>query len=193
MASLFAAALFLTAISRPEAEEISFQQFKTELLASGIVDRLEVVNKGTVKVYLKQGMHAAPLGEDGMVIEAQPVQTLPSVYKCFFHIGSVDSFERQLEAAQEALGMKPADFVPVTFVTQWSLLQELLRFAPTLLLFAAYVWFTRRSMGAFTGGSGGGRNFFNVGKAQVRNTCPCVHFSCGQENRTLNIDSCTQC
>eukprot|EP00803_Ostreobium_quekettii_P002176 evm.model.scf_1526.3 EVM.evm.TU.scf_1526.3 scf_1526:22105-28389(-) len=167
LAALLSTGLLLTSVGRPDAQEISFHQLKTELLQSNLVDRLEVVNKATVKVYLKHGMHAAPQNEEEMEFEAQAVQTLPSVYKYFFHIGSVDSFERQLESAQLGLGMKPEDFVPVTFVTQWNLLQELLRFAPTLLLFAAYMWFTRRSMGAFTGGSGGGRNFFNVGKAQV--------------------------
>lgn len=43
------------------------------------------------------------------------------------------------------------------------------RFAPTLLLIGAYVWFTRKSMGGTFGGNStrGGRNFFNVGKAHV--------------------------
>lgn len=55
--------------------------------------------------------------------------------------------------------------------------QELLRLAPTLLLIAGYVWFTRRQIGGGgfggggsgggIGGMGGGRGIFNVGKAQV--------------------------
>ena len=49
------------------------------------------------------------------------------------------------------------------------MLQELLRLAPTILLIAGYVWFTRRQMGGFggVGGGGGGRGIFNVGKAQA--------------------------
>lgn len=43
--------------------------------------------------------------------------------------------------------------------------------APTLLLIAGYVWFTRRQMGGLTGGPGGGRGIFNVGKAQARPVC----------------------
>ena len=39
--------------------------------------------------------------------------------------------------------------------------------APTILLIAGYVWFTRRQMGGLTGGGGGGRGIFNVGKAQA--------------------------
>ena len=46
--------------------------------------------------------------------------------------------------------------------------QELLRLAPTILLIAGYVWFTRRQMGGLGGTGGpGGRGLFNVGKAQV--------------------------
>ncbi len=49
--------------------------------------------------------------------------------------------------------------------------QELLRLAPTILLIAGYVWFTRRQMGGLGGTGGpGGRGLFNVGKAQV-STC----------------------
>ena len=45
--------------------------------------------------------------------------------------------------------------------------QELLRLAPTILLIAGYVWFTRRQMGGLGGQGPGGRGLFNVGKAQV--------------------------
>ena len=37
-------------------------------------------------------------------MKVQPGQA-PSGYKYFFHIGSVDSFERKMEEAQEALGI----------------------------------------------------------------------------------------
>ena len=43
--------------------------------------------------------------------------------------------------------------------------------APTILLIAGYVWFTRRQMGGLTGGGGGGRGIFNVGKAQACALC----------------------
>ena len=46
-------------------------------------------------------------------------------------------------------------------------IQELLRLAPTILLIAGYVWFTRRQMGGLGGQGPGGRGLFNVGKAQV--------------------------
>ena len=92
----------------------------------------------------------------------------PSQYKYYFNIGSVDSFERQLEEAQETLGWNPDEFIPITYTSQVSWSSELLRLAPTILLIAGYVWFTRRSMGGGMGGMGGGsRSLFNVGKAHI--------------------------
>ncbi|KAK9810016.1 hypothetical protein WJX72_003395 [[Myrmecia] bisecta] len=165
MGILSAAGLMMTA-GRSDSQEISFQKFKTDLLGKGYVDRLEVMNKGLVKVYVKpsamgrgaeldSGLHSSP-GAGGQ----------RSVYRFYFNIGSVDSFERKLEEAQEVLGWDPDEFVPITYSNEMSWVQEALRFAPTLLLIAGYVWFTRRQMGGLGGGPGG-RGIFNVGKAQV--------------------------
>lgn len=94
-----------------------------------------------------------------------------SQYKYYFNIGSIESFERKLEDAQDTLGVDPHDYVPVTYVSEMSWQQELLRLAPTILLIAGYIYFSRRMQGGFGigGGSGGvgGRGIFNVGKAQV--------------------------
>lgn len=39
-------------LTRPDTQEISFQHFKTQLLAKDVVDRIEVANKTTAKVLL---------------------------------------------------------------------------------------------------------------------------------------------
>ena len=105
-------------------------------------------------------------------------------YRYRFTIGSLDAFERRLDEAQTALGVPQEAHIPVTYVTETSWSSELLRLAPTAALVGAYIWFTRRQLGAgglggfggggaggggpFGGGSGGGRmNIFNVGKANV--------------------------
>ena len=93
-----------------------------------------------------------------------------SQHKYSFNIGSIDSFDRKMEEAQEALGFDPNEYVPITYTNELSWSQELLRLLPTLLLIGGYVWFTRRQMGGGGlggGGMGGGRGIFNVGKAQV--------------------------
>ena len=125
-------------------------------------------------------------------------------YKYTFNIGSIDSFERKMEEAQvgpnckslkclncekgvvlqqlsvstqEDLGWAPSSWVPITYTNELSWQQELLRLAPTILLIAGYVWFTRRQMGGLGGGGGmGGRGIFNVGKAQARALCLSLTF-----------------
>ncbi len=43
-------ALTMRNLTRPDTQEISFQHFKTQLLAKDVVDRIEVANKTTAKV-----------------------------------------------------------------------------------------------------------------------------------------------
>eukprot|EP00250_Pteridium_aquilinum_P016783 c23293_g1_i1 orf=2-1303(-) len=157
------AVLSYLAFNRNDAQEISFQDFKTKLLEPGLVQRVEVVNKNVAKVYL----NGRPLpGAD----PAATVSTDRPKYS--FHIGSVDSFERKLEEAQEALGLDPHAYVPVLYVNELSWKQELMRFAPTILIIAGFIYMSRRmqsglGMGGGGSGLGGGRGLFSIGKAQV--------------------------
>jgi AFG3 family protein len=168
-------------IGRSDAQQISFQEFKNKLLEPGVVERIEITNKSVAKVYVYTGQALqarggerviSDEGMDGMQPAARPQAGQPvSRYKYYFNIGSIDSFERKLEDAQDTLGADPRDYIPVTYVSEMSWQQELLRLAPTILLIAGYIYFTRRMQGGFGmgGGSGGmgGRGIFNVGKAQV--------------------------
>ena len=43
-------------MGRPDVQEISFQHFKTHLLAKEAIDKVEVTNKTLVKVYIRQGL-----------------------------------------------------------------------------------------------------------------------------------------
>ena len=68
--------------------------------------------------------------------------------------------------------------VPITYVTEMSWVNELMKLAPTILLIAGYVWFTRKAMGGLggMGGPGGSRGgmggIFSVGKAPVCSLLP---------------------
>ncbi|KAH6555711.1 hypothetical protein KP509_1Z234000 [Ceratopteris richardii] len=147
-----------------DAQEISFQEFKNKYLEAGLVDHIKVVNKTLAKVYLKTSPQQQQNGGPG--------HSGQSEYKYYFNIGSVDSFERKLEEAQEALGIDPHSYLPVVFVNDHGWQQELLRMIPTLLLIGGLIYLTRRmqsglGIGGSGGGLGGARGFFNVGKAQV--------------------------
>lgn len=201
-AVLSAAAWALTSGRGSSAQEISFQKFRAGLLEKGQVSHLEVTNKSLVKVYVKpdamtsSSNTAANAAASGMISPTTSSTTSSSAagggstsgpvpgakYKYFFNIGSVDAFERQIEEAQEALGMMPNEYLPVTYVSELSWQVELLRLLPTLLLIGGFVWFSRSQMGGGLGGGlgggnmfgggrpgsgGGSRGIFNVGKAHV--------------------------
>ena len=70
-----------------------------------------------------------------------------------FNIGSVDSFERNLEQAQSDLDIDPANRLPVTYVAEAEWLREVLKLTPTLLILGTIIFFSRRMAG---GGSGRG-------------------------------------
>ena len=52
---LLGAVPMLTSLGKADIQEISFQHFKTHLLAQGLVERVEVANKSSAKVYVRAG------------------------------------------------------------------------------------------------------------------------------------------
>ncbi|KAK3442092.1 hypothetical protein EUGRSUZ_B02324 [Eucalyptus grandis] len=167
--------LFLSSFSfgPREQQQISFQEFKNKLLEPGLVDHIVVSNKSVAKLFVRNSPSSQTIDEvsegpksgNGNVARGHGGQ-----YKYYFNIGSVESFEEKLEEAQEALGVDPHDYVPVTYVSEMLWYQEILRFAPTLLLLGSLLYMGRRMQGSLGvgGGSGrGGRGIFNIGKAHV--------------------------
>jgi len=89
----------------PPAPLITFQQFLAEILPAGHVDRLIVIDRNIVHVIMKQGGGSDSTGF-----------ALPSPLSSYiFTIGSVDAFERQLEAAQDDLGVSKSQRVPLVY------------------------------------------------------------------------------
>eukprot|EP00197_Chlamydomonas_leiostraca_P001991 CAMPEP_0202857522 /NCGR_PEP_ID=MMETSP1391-20130828/427_1 /ASSEMBLY_ACC=CAM_ASM_000867 /TAXON_ID=1034604 /ORGANISM="Chlamydomonas leiostraca, Strain SAG 11-49" /LENGTH=796 /DNA_ID=CAMNT_0049536333 /DNA_START=393 /DNA_END=2784 /DNA_ORIENTATION=+ len=124
--------------------EISFQEFRSKLLAKGMVARLEVANNALVRVYVRPDSALEGVG---------PAQ---GVYKYYFAVGSVEAFERKLDEAQRELGLPADAHVPVKYVREISLVNTLLEIAPTLLLLGATYWLISRQMRQMTGGAGMG-------------------------------------
>jgi AFG3 family protein len=105
------------------------------------VDRLEVVNRSIVRVYLRRDTRGSPL--------------------LTFNIGSVDTFERNLEGAQNDLGINPINHIPVTYITESDLFKELLKLTPTLVILGGLLYMSRR-MSAGMGSSKGVRNVVTI-------------------------------
>ncbi|XP_069757327.1 mitochondrial inner membrane m-AAA protease component AFG3L2-like isoform X2 [Narcine bancroftii] len=111
------------------------------------VDRLEVVNKQFVRVIFNPG-------------------TKSDASYVWFNIGSVDTFERNLETVQQEIGIEPANRAAVVYNTE-SDGSFMLSMFPTLLLIGFLIYTLRRgSMAAGRGGRSGG--LFSVGETTAK-------------------------
>ncbi|XVF68808.1 hypothetical protein PTKIN_Ptkin11bG0030700 [Pterospermum kingtungense] len=155
-----------------EQQQISFQEFKNKLLEPGLVDHIVVSNKSVAKVYVR----STPRNQTSDDVVQGPdngtsIGRHGGQCKYYFTIGSVESFEEKLEEAQEALGIDPHDYVPVTYASDMMWYQELMRFAPTLLLLGTLIYMGRRMQGGLgvgrNGGGKGARGIFDIGKAHI--------------------------
>ncbi|KAL3620103.1 hypothetical protein CASFOL_035015 [Castilleja foliolosa] len=139
--------LFAPFSSNPRAgEQISYQEFKNKLLKQGLVDRIVVSNNFILnKSVAKVSVRSSPQNQSRYdTIEGSDSETPVSVtpeggensqiqYKYYFNIGSVDSFEEKLDKAQEAMGIDPNDYVPVTYVSE-------IDCHYAIMLFCLFIW-----------------------------------------------------
>ncbi|XP_072008369.1 LOW QUALITY PROTEIN: mitochondrial inner membrane m-AAA protease component AFG3L2 [Engystomops pustulosus] len=128
--------------------EITWKDFVNNYLSQGMVDRLQVVNKRFVRVVLIPGKSS---------MEGKYV---------WFNIGSVDTFERNLETAQQEYGIEPENRVPVVYTVEGDG-SFFLNILPTFLILAFLVYTLRRGpSGGRTGRGMGG--LFSVGETTAK-------------------------
>lgn len=126
---------------RDSGREISWKDFVHRYLGRGLVERLEVVNKQYVRVILIPGADT-------------------DTNYVWFNIGSVDTFERNLEAAHSGMGLEPSHRPAVVYSTE-SDGSFLISMLPTLLLIGFLLFSLRRGpMGA--GPAAGRRGPFSM-------------------------------
>lgn len=162
------------------------QHFISNMLVRGRVAKLLVANGTTVRVILNEPTVSDDLSIDGGLREpgnggsrvdgsggiggiggsnGSGDGRSPASPSYVFNIGSVEQFEEKLEATQAALGVPQRDYVPVQFVTEPSLLTEVGRFLPTLLIIG-FFYVISRGIGSQMGG-GGAQGMFSVGKSKA--------------------------
>lgn len=147
------ASAFLYFYFRETGFQISWKDFVDHYLRKGLVDHLEVVNKQYVKVIPVSGVDTS------------------QVSYLWFNIGSVDSFEHNLEVAQQEVDLECTK-VPVIYLseTDGTLLLNILS---PLLLVGFLLFATRHGPLA-----GGGANVFGMreSKAKLIKHSVGVHF-----------------
>ncbi|XP_008299957.1 AFG3-like protein 2 [Stegastes partitus] len=134
---------------RDGGREVTWKDFVNNYLSKGVVDRLEVINKRFVKVVFSPGK--TPV--DGQYV--------------WFNIGSVDTFERNLETAQYELGIEGENRLPVVYSTE-SDGTFLLSMLPTVLIIGFLLFMLRRGP-AGTGRPGRGMGgLFSVSETTAK-------------------------
>jgi|SRR5665647_1311272 len=139
--------------------ETSWQEVKNTMLKNGDIDKVVVVNKSQADIYLKEASYDKYKSKLNTGF-GSPAKIGPHF---FFTIGSIDVFEKNLEAAQLEYGENSR--VTLTYEIRHDYFSEILSwlFLP-LILIAVWFWIFRR----MSKGGGSGGNIFNVGKSQAK-------------------------
>ena len=130
------------------SREITWQEFRTNFLDKGLVEKLVVVNGHRVRVKLHPNA-------------AGPMYPTPSG-EFYFSIGSIDAFERKLEEAQTQLSIPSHERIPVAYHDEISAFQTILNFTPTILMVGFLYWLSKRGSGS------GASGIFNIGKSRAK-------------------------
>ena len=142
-----ATVLGLALLNQSRYKEISWKEFVGSYLSTGRVEKLEVINSKWVKVQLSSGM-------DNEVL--------------WFSIGSVDTFERNLETAEGDLGIEKTRSIPVLYKTQMEA-SSVASALPTLLIIGFLFWSMKRAGSMMGGmGKGGGGMMGGMGQSTAK-------------------------
>ncbi|XP_055891909.1 AFG3-like protein 2 [Biomphalaria glabrata] len=155
--------------------EITMKEFFQNYLSSGMVEQVEVINNKWVRVKFMPGSH----------IDASNT--------IWFTIGSVETFERNLEKAQIEMNLDPSNFITVVYKKERDWGSILLNAMGWILPLAVMIWLFRRGPlgkpGGGRGGSSGGMFGFSQTTAKVLEKDIGVKFSdvAGCEEAKLEI------
>ncbi|XP_054394148.1 AFG3-like protein 2 isoform X4 [Pongo abelii] len=147
--ALFWGGVMFYLLLKRSGREITWKDFVNNYLSKGVVDRLEVVNKRFVRVTFAPGK--TPV--DGQYV--------------WFNIGSVDTFERNLETLQQELGIEGENRVPVVYIAE-SDGSFLLSMLPTVLIIAFLLYTIRRGPAGIGRTGRGMGGLFSVGETTAK-------------------------
>ncbi|KAH9491637.1 AFG3-like protein 2 [Bulinus truncatus] len=156
-------------------KEITMKEFFQNYLSSGMVEQVEVVNNKWVRVKFVPGSH------------------IDASHTIWFTIGSVETFERNLEKAQMEMNLDPSNFITVVYKKERDWGSILFNAMGWILPLAVMIWLFRRGPlgkpGGGRSGSSGGMFGFSQTTAKVLEKDIGVKFSdvAGCEEAKLEI------
>ena len=145
----------------PTGKEISWQYFKTNMLDQGAVEKMIVVNNEKVSVFIKKEKINDPLFNKGLKKAFD--KSFKEGPHYWFSIGSVESFEDKMEAAQKSLPENQR--VEIAYERYSNTFPSIVSLIiPFIILFI--LW--RMLSGRMSNIGGGGPSVFNFGKSNAR-------------------------
>lgn len=139
-------------------EEITWKDFKNNMLLQQDVEKLVVVNKQKVEVHIKQEALGRGRYKE---FSSDGFSSGPHYY---FTIGSVEYFEKQMDEAQKDFSEK--ERISPQYETREDHVGNLISwFLPIIIIVAIWIFIMRRMTG---GGPGGGGQIFNIGKSKAK-------------------------
>ena len=138
--------------------EITWPAFKNDMLLHHDVDRVEVINKENVEVYIKHDSLKKPRYRD---IAAEKNEFSASLPQYHFRIGSLEVFEQHLDQAE--LGWPDSEKVVVTYTTRENWWSGIVTWLLPIGFLLVFFYFLRRGAG---GAAPGGGSIFDFGKTR---------------------------
>jgi AFG3 family protein len=145
-----------------QPKELSFQEFQLNYLKPGDVDKLVVVNKKSVEVYIKKErlneskFDKVSKGRFGAANQGPHFR---------FSIGSEESFKADMDKAQANTPLE--DQVKVIYEDRQGWFEPFIQLLLPLVLLIGLWILLMRKMGGPAGGSGGPGGIFNIGKSKA--------------------------
>lgn len=137
------------------SKEITWQEFRSNFFDKGLVQRLTVLSGSKVRVELDRDAVSR--------VYADSPGAQPGFYY-YFSIGSIESFDRRIDEAQNELGIPSSERIPVSYTTEVPWFHALLSFGPTLLFFGGLAWMSKR----VSGGANNKGGLFGMGKSRAK-------------------------
>jgi cell division protease FtsH len=141
-------------------KEINWQTFESTMLKTHDVEKVAVVNKEIVEVFIKKASLSKPEFKEVSLTSWGSLNPGPHYY---FTIGSVDAFEANMKEAQK--DFTPEQNIGINYETRRNWTRDLIGWLlPIVILVAVWIFIMRR----VSGGAGGpGGQIFSIGKSKA--------------------------